>query len=345
MTIKTSAAGQVDALIADLASDRALIRDAAVARLSVIGTRAIARLVTLALDAGARRAARIAALRVLEGNGDAKACEAAAGLIDDQDVEVATAAVLVTRAAMTGPRGVAAVDRLASVALDAARPDVVREAAIAALGGLQFGTVSPLLAVLSADRAPRIRDAAQRLVHRDRGEGDDPALLIAAAARGERLEDPESLRLAIVRAGRSAALPDLRQIVEAARERETSAAPSWRSAWLQVRAAAHAALARRGSRLAVFDLRESLASSVSALPVEFIAALVAVGDASCLEAIAAGWDRANKGRGDPWWQRHLADAFRAIVAREGLTRRHGAIKRIEKRWPLAAGALLTAAHQ
>ena len=36
---------------------------------------------------------------------------------------------------------------------------------------------------------------------------------------------------------------------------------------------------------------------------------------------------------DTWWRDHLARAFREIVAREKLTRRHGALKKIEKRWP------------
>jgi hypothetical protein len=66
------------------------------------------------------------------------------------------------------------------------------------------------------------------------------------------------------------------------------------------------------------------------LPVEFLAALSMVGDASCLEAIAAAHARAS----DSWWRDHLADTFQAIVGRERLTRRHAVIKKIEKRWGL-----------
>ena len=80
----------------------------------------------------------------------------------------------------------------------------------------------------------------------------------------------------------------------------------------------------------MYDLRESIESAKAPLPVEFLAALSLVGDASCLEAIAG----AHAGAGDAWWRDHLADAFRAIVARERLTRRQAAIaKKIEKRWP------------
>jgi hypothetical protein len=35
---------------------------------------------------------------------------------------------------------------------------------------------------------------------------------------------------------------------------------------------------------------------------------------------------------DAWWREQLARVFREIVAREKLTRRHAAIKRVEKRW-------------
>ena len=47
-----------------------------------------------------------------------------------------------------------------------------------------------------------------------------------------------------------------------------------------------------------------------------------------LHAIAAAHGRAT----DRWWRQHLADTFQAIVAREGLTRRHAVMKKIEKRW-------------
>ena len=61
---------------------------------------------------------------------------------------------------------------------------------------------------------------------------------------------------------------------------------------------------------------------------EFLTALSLIGDASCLEAIA----EAHRVAQDSWWRQHLADAFRAIVTREKLTRRHAVIKKIEKKW-------------
>jgi hypothetical protein len=98
--------------------------------------------------------------------------------------------------------------------------------------------------------------------------------------------------------------------------------------WAMARAAAHVALAERGSRIGVYDLRESFERARAPLPVEFLTALLLVGDASCLEAIAGAHARAR----DTWWRDHLADAFRNIVAREHITRRHAAIKKIERKW-------------
>jgi HEAT repeat protein len=102
-----------------------------------------------------------------------------------------------------------------------------------------------------------------------------------------------------------------------------------RTDWIGARAAAHLALANRGSRLALYDLRETIESLRERIPVEFFAAVTAIGDASCLEPIATAYARAK----DDWSRRHLVDAFRAIVGREKITRRHAAARKIEKRWP------------
>ena len=85
----------------------------------------------------------------------------------------------------------------------------------------------------------------------------------------------------------------------------------------------------------MYDMRELLEGAKGPLPVEFLAALSQVGDASCLESVAGAYAR-TKGpdlsRHD-WWRQHLADAFRAIVVREGVSRRHAVAKKMEKRWP------------
>ena len=102
-----------------------------------------------------------------------------------------------------------------------------------------------------------------------------------------------------------------------------------RAEWSAVRGALHQALALRESRLAVYDLRESLADAQAPLPASFLSALHAVGDQSCLEAVAAARARAT----DPRWSQQLHDAFRAIMKRERLTARSAVVKKILARWP------------
>jgi hypothetical protein len=151
--------------------------------------------------------------------------------------------------------------------------------------------------------------------------------LIAAADDGLP-EDAEALRRMLGDGAKAAPLPALHRIVERIREREAAEPAGRRGEWIRARGTAHLALAKRSSRLGLYDLREALDSPAAGLPVEFLTALSIVGDASCLEAIAAAHARA----ADPWWHDHLAETFRAIVARERLTRRHAVMRKIEKRW-------------
>ena len=156
-------------------------------------------------------------------------------------------------------------------------------------------------------------------------------------------DDPVALGRAIANAAASTPLPLLQRLVDRIREREVEEPPGRRAEWARTRAAAHLALAGRGSRLALYDLRESLERATAPLPVEFLAALSRIGDASCLEAIAVAYVQSspsNRGSAD-WWRQHLASAFQTIVKREGLTRRHGVMRKIAKRWGDAAAGLST----
>jgi hypothetical protein len=87
----------------------------------------------------------------------------------------------------------------------------------------------------------------------------DPLLAIEAAAAGEPA-DPTFLRELVPAGSADAPLPTLHRLVEVARDQEgqTSSAAE-RAAWLAVRGLVHLALARRASRVAVYDLRETLA--------------------------------------------------------------------------------------
>src|SRR5690606_23215814 len=113
--------------------------------------------------------------------------------------------------------------------------------------------------------------------------------------------------------------------------REGEAGTARAGEWRQVRGAIHQVLALRGSRVAVYDLRETLAAT-AALPATFMAALHVVGDESCLEPIAIAWDASS----DEVWRHQRQAAFTAIVSREKLTRRSPVLKRVSTRWPTLA---------
>jgi hypothetical protein len=136
--------------------------------------------------------------------------------------------------------------------------------------------------------------------------------------------------------------------VEGTRAREGAVEdPARRAGWMTARAAVHLALAERDSRVALYDLRETIERE-PAVPVEMLSALERIGDASCLEPIAAAYVRSSKPAGgqapataaSSWWRQHLAGAFRTIAAREKLTERQAITKRIRSRWPDAALDLL-----
>jgi HEAT repeat protein len=340
LVIKASSSTRVNALIADLGSERAAVREAAVAGLIVLGARTVERLGALAADAGAQSVTRIAVLRALEAIDDPRGLDVALQLLDDKDLGVASGAIGVARVFLRGPRGVVAVDRLTSVALDRRRPEPIRAAAIRALGDLHASTLRPIVEALRNDPSRSIRAlvttrrAAARRSERVKG-------LLHQAVAGVLPDEPAALRSALGLDAGDLSLSDISGLIELIRERERTAPSARQVEWLALRAAAHAVLAHRGSRLALYDLRETLEAADAPLPVEFAAALVAVGDSSCLESIAAAHARriASGARGEDWWIRHLIDAFRAIVARERLTKRHAVLKKIEKRWPDASREL------
>jgi HEAT repeat protein len=279
---------------------------------------------------------RAAALRALEGIDDRRALAAALIAIDDSDKTVAVAAIALARRFLRGPGGADAVDRLVTATTDRARPDDVRVAALRALRDLDRRTIAPLLKSLAADPIAAVRTEAAAEPGRRRLQPTKPVeLLMKAAGRGLSA-DAGQLRRAVISGGGEAPLTVLLRIIERVRERETGLPPTQRGRWSAVRAAAHVALANRDSRLGLYDLRESLEAPHEKLPVEFLTALMLVGDASCLPVMASAHARSN----DAWFRERLADVFRAVVARERLTRRHAVMKKIHQRWPRAIEQLV-----
>lgn len=344
MVIKASSGKAIDALIADLASGDQIRRDAAVARLTVIGARAVHRLLNVASDLTAESAVRASAFRALDAIGDPRALHPALDAVVGDDLAAAIAAIDVVRAFLGSQQGVAAIDRLSGVAVDRERPASVRVAAIRALQGLDAETLEPLLTPLRNDPDAAVASAAATGSIGSRAQTTEelpPERLLEEAAQGRFPVDAASLRKALMAEGGQASVTTLHQIVDRCRVREGSESVEGRAAWTGVRAAAHATLADRGSRLALYDLRETLESAKEPVAVEFLAAMSTIGDTSCLEPLATAYARAVAGAParEDWWRSRLSDVFRTVAGREQITRRHAVAKKIEKRWPGAFDSL------
>jgi hypothetical protein len=306
VVIRSSSSRDVGRLIADLLDDSDTRRDAAVARLRIIGVRADERLAAL-IASNAPPAARVAALRALEGRTDPLALRLARAASADADAGVACAAIAVLRGRVAQEGGTDALDALSGLALDPRREPDVRLAALDALSELPPALVRPLFQRMPAS----LQDP------------DRPGTAL------ERLDDPLEMHDWISRHG-SAPLSTLHEAVTRCRDREArEASPRVRQAWTAARGAAHAALARRGSRVALYDLRESFDAASGPLPLDFLAAMGALGDTSCLLPLAHAWAVSTDG----WWRDRLQGAARTIVERNRLSGRHATIKRLRSQHP------------
>ena len=319
--IKASASAEIRKLVASLTGD-AVSRDAALARLAVIGARAVPHL-TAAYGGTADRRARAAILRALEPIGDPRALPIARdGLTHGGDLAVAAAAVLGGLLKSSyGATGADALDSLMTAALDQRVERRVRLAAAEALRATDVDLRGKLAAEAGDDSGNGTGEAAA--IWKDALDGRMP-------------DDPAVLRRALDARAGTAPLNDLRNLIDRIRTCETSAR-SDSDAWRAVRGAIHQALALRGSRVALYDLRETIEAAAAPLPASFVAAVQALGDESCLQAIAAAFAKAPSEQ--ERWRHQLGAAFTAIAARERITARHAVMKRISARWPDAASTL------
>lgn len=340
MSIRHSSAADITRLLDELASGEVHRCDMALARLAVIGTRATTRLLALAGDARHPPAARAAAFEALEAIGDARALpvalDAATSAETPDAVAIAAIGTLGPIALGDGTRATRAFERLAALATSTDVPTTRRLAALAALEGQPEPLMRPLYEALARDKASRV---VARVTRRHAGAVEPLDTLVA---RG--LPDDPDLVAAIARDdGEQASLVTLTRAIDAVRARERAGqTPSACSQWMVVRGVLHQHLAARQSRLALYDLRESLDTASGPLPVGFASAAAVVGDVSCLVPLARAWVESPDG--DRWWREHLAEAFRAIVTRESVTRRHPALKQILERWP-SAGVLVATARK
>ena len=340
MAIRRSAAAEIEVLLADLCGDDPVARGTAEARLAVIGVRAVPHLI-VAFDRAASPAARVAVLKVLEAMPDRRSAELGAEQLDADtaDPAVRAAAVGLLGAFLETAESARVLDALTAFAIDAERPDALRLLALDAIGRALPDVLGPIRVRLADDASSAVRAWAAASA----SSGTpviDPRLAIETAAAGEPA-DPRLLLELLPAGSADAPLPTLYRLIETARNREAAApAAAERVGWLAVRGAVHRALAGRASRVAVYDLREAIARAVEPLPEGFAEAAGMVGDAACLESIAAQLARpAPEGRVREWHASLLA-AGRAIAAREGLTRRHAVMKKIARSSPDIAAALI-----
>jgi hypothetical protein len=324
VTIKASAASDIRTLVSALAGDDEVRREAAIARLGVIGSRAGDAL-SRAYDAAADTATKVAVLRALESIGDGRAVPIARRAIDEGgDAGVAAASAL--RALLDAPHAptaTGALDILVSTALNAHTATRVRLAAFDALQDMPDSVRAPVAKALAADPDPRF---TARVVQLPREAAAADAVW-QDAVEGRLPGNPSTLREAVQARAQSAPLTTLQKMIEAIRGREASVSGRARAAWLALRGTLHQTLALRGSRVALYDLRETIEQAGAALPPSFLTALHVIGDESCLEPIAAAYARAPS---DERWRVQLAGAFRAIAKREKITKRSAAMKRAQK---------------
>ena len=330
MPIRPSSGAEVKPLITALGGTDDVQREAAIARLAVIGPRAVEHLLQAYPAATSR--SRTAILRVMEAIADPRALAISRDALNAGSPELSLAAAGTLRALLaSADASKDALDALVSAALDRTRAAEVRVAALEALRDLPQDIVQPIRASLASDHDPEIRAAA--------GVTEDAGTRWAAVVSGELPSNAAVLKHLVALHQASARLTELQRLVDHVRTREAAEADAARRAeWRAVRGSVHQALAGRGSRLALYDLRDSLLDD-GPLPVTFLAAMEEIGDASCIEALAGAYDQSSRSA-DIWWREHLAGAFRAIVRREGLTRRHLVVKRALTRWPDATADLM-----
>lgn len=313
MVIKASAASEIRALVQSLAGSDEVRREAAIARLAVIGARAVPHILTAYASASERRV-KVALLRALEPLSDPRAAAIAREALAEGG-DVAVAAVAVLKGLLESPHAAServSLDALVSAALDA---QADRRLRLAAMDALQ---VVPDV----RDRLPPL-DAAGRA-----GAAALEQAVWHDALEGRLPDDPAILRDAAHTVAAEAPLGEVHRLIERVGARDTPGAPD-AGGWRAARGALHQALALRGSRVAIADLREALTGAAPDLPASFVSAAQVVGDASFLEPIAAAWTA----HPDPRWRSLLLTAFRAIAARERITQRHATMKKILTRWP------------
>lgn len=344
MAIRRSSSTEVEELIASLLSGTAsdADREGALARLAVIGPRAVSHILRALLPRGTSEE-RVRLLHALERVPSPRAVKPVLEALGTTDggtagpVEVRVAAARAARPLLDLPAGTASLlDRLTTIALDPAEPAPVRHASLDALEGLSARTLRPIRKRLAADPDPAMRARARGAEGPPPIEPGDRATLSQPEVPG----DPDAVLSLLGRTGAGAPLSSLHALIGTVRDRE-SAGGRRKAEWAAVRGAIHVTLARRGSRVALYDLRETFERVEGhPLPPDFAAAVAMLGDASCLEPLAHAWMHAPRlaGAQRASWEKQLREAFHQVWHREKPASRRRVLDRLQHRWADAAAA-------
>jgi hypothetical protein len=301
VVIRSSSAREVQQLVAELRQADSVRREAAIARLRVVGSRAVAKIAALVRH-DVQPSTRVAALRVLEGIDDPQAVDLGLLALRDGERDVRIAAIAVLRSWVTREEGTRVMDALVATALDRAQDSGVRLAALDSLSELPRDIVQPIIEQTSLEsRGPE--------------SFDEPAVVQDWLA-----------------SHRDASLSLLHEVIVRIREIEAKEpGATRRRLWATARGAVHAVLAERESRIALYDLRETFEAANGPLPGDFLAAITAIGDAACIEPLGRAWAAASAS--EVIWRTRLADAAALLGKRHALSGRSAIVKRVKTKWP------------
>ena len=231
----------MDRLIADLDSSDSVRRDASIARLRVLGARAVPRLAKV-IASSSPSGVRVRAMAALEGIDDRQASEIALHTLTATDVDLVVAALGVLRGWVPRETGTRLLEAITVIAVDRNRDARLRVAAVEALSELPDHLVRPI-----REQAP------------------------PPEAAGPLLDDPVVAREWVDAHGAKATLATLHDAIKTFRDSEDRADTSrGRAEWITARGAAHERLAERGSRLALYrcprDPQQHARSAAIGLP-------------------------------------------------------------------------------
>jgi HEAT repeat protein len=346
--ILPSAGRRIQELLRLLESARAPERESAVARLTLLGPRTIAHLEGFLGDA--KVTGRLAALELLERQGEPRGLACVLALTRDPHEDVARRAIEVAttfpeprtaealrfvlksgspprrRAAVLGLGKlhglglVEAVEPLLRLVLDTDEEEVLRLDALESLSSLDRRALLPALQTLATDRSPAVARAAAGLSGRISGvkraesvsvTGADISTLLAALVSPR--TSPAKVS-AVVDALVKRRSPALLALLGRRLEALEAAADPGAEMTARSKARLHRALGALGSRLALHDLRQMLKARPLHAARDLLAAAGLVGDASLVPVLAA------LAADEPRLVESAATALQAIAHRERLRR-------------------------